>query len=117
MDEGQEAFRQPAAKPQLVWSTARGLYYRNNGVLLVLEGELWRVILFYLRKTNTDRSTSLYGAMSREVEGVERRVVVQVWQIEQLTGLNRTDFTQGVHWGLSRQGGRPLKPVAQSIPS
>ena len=115
MDEDQEAPRQPAAKPLLVWSTARGRWYRNNGVLLVLEGELWRVILFYMRKTNADTSTSLYDAMSREVEGVERRDVVQVWQIWQNTGLDRTVFTQGVQWELSGQEGRPLKPAALSV--
>ena len=78
MDEGQEAPCQPAAKPQRVWSTARGRWYRNHKVSLVLEGELWRVNLFHLRKTNTDTSTDLYDTMSREVAGVECRDIIQV---------------------------------------
>lgn len=116
MDEGQDAFRLPPAKSQLVWNTKRGRWYRRNGVLLVLEGELWRVILFYLRKGNTYDANSLYEAIIQEVEGVERRDVVQVWQIWSKSGLNRTDFTQGVQWELSGQEGRSLKPHVQSRP-
>ena len=116
MDEGQDIFRLPVAKSQLVWNTARGRWYRRNGVLLVLEGELWRVILFYLRKGNTYSATELYDMMIQEVEGLDQRDVIQVWQIWQKTGLNRTDFTQGVQWELSGQNGKPLRPPTQSRP-
>ena len=116
IDQGQDAFRLAATKSQFVWNATWGRWYRKNGVLPVLEEELWRVILFYLRKGNTDDATSLYDMLSQEVEGVERQDVIQVWQIWRKCLLNRTDFTRGVRWELSGQEGRRLRLAAPSGP-
>ena len=65
MDEGQNSSAPSVAKSKFVWSTENGSWYRSNGVLLVVEEEPWRVILFYLRKVRNGRRAAQFKLLKK----------------------------------------------------
>ena len=68
MDDGWGFSALSVAKSKFMRSTENGRRYRLHGILLVVEEETWRVILFYVRKVRSERR-----------KAHEKEIIKRIW--------------------------------------